>query len=93
MRIRTLLTAFLTLGLAHVSVALAQAPTISDAECQSLRVRLTEHARLSEGVRKAVASQAAAAPAVAPAANNPPATPSQVLPGLTAGASLVLPSQ
>ncbi len=73
MRIRTVVTALVTVGLAHGSVALAQAPTISDAECQSLRARLTEHARLSEGVRKAVATQAAAAPAVAAPA--PSATP------------------
>ena len=46
MRTRTLFTVFLTLGFAHVSVALAQAPSISDAECQSLRLRLAEHARL-----------------------------------------------
>lgn len=61
----------LTLGLAQGGPALAQAPNISDAECQSLRLRLGEHARLSEGVRKAVATQAATAPA-APT----PATPS-----------------
>ncbi len=62
----------LTLGLAQGGPALAQAPTISDADCQSLRLRLGEHARLSDGVRKAVATQAAAAPAAAPA----PAAPS-----------------
>ncbi len=60
----------LTLGLAQGGPALAQAPGISDADCQSLRLRLGEHARLSEGVRKAVATQAATAPA-APT----PATP------------------
>lgn len=62
----------LTLGLAQGGPALAQAPTISDADCQSLRLRLGEHARLSEGVRKAVPTQAAAAPAAAPT----PAAPS-----------------
>jgi hypothetical protein len=46
------------------SPALAQA-TISDTECQSLRQRLAEHARLSEGVRRAVAAQAGTAPAAA----------------------------
>jgi hypothetical protein len=54
----------LTLGLAPGGPALAQAPNISDGDCQSLRQRLGEHARLSDGVRKAVAAQAAAAPAV-----------------------------
>jgi len=53
---------------------LAQAPNISDADCQSLRLRLGEHARLSDGVRKAVAAQAAAAPAVStPAPSAAPA--------------------
>jgi hypothetical protein len=64
----------LALGVAHVGPALAQSPSISDAECQSLRQRLGEHARLSDGVRKAVATQAAAAPAAAtPAAPSAPA--------------------
>jgi hypothetical protein len=63
----------LTLGMAQVGSALAQGPSISDAECQSLRLRLGEHARLSEGVRKAVAAQAAAMPAGATPA--PPAAP------------------
>jgi hypothetical protein len=75
MRTRTLFTVFLTLGFAHVGVALAQAPSISDAECQSLRLRLAEHARLSDGVRKAVAAQATAAPAVATPTPTPSATP------------------
>jgi hypothetical protein len=63
----------LTLGLAHGGPALAQAPSISDADCQSLRLRLGEHARLSDGVRKVVATQAASAPAAATPAT--PATP------------------
>lgn len=64
----------LTLGVAHVGPALAQAPSLSDTECQSLRQRLGEHARLSEGVRKAVATQAAAAPADStPAPSSAPA--------------------
>jgi hypothetical protein len=71
----TTLVMVLALGLAAGSPALAQAP-ISDAECQSLRLRLSEHARLSDGVRKAVAAQAAAAPAVAtaPTPSSAPAT-------------------
>jgi len=64
MRVRTVLMA-LTLGVAYASPALAQGPNISDAECQSLRQRLGEHAQLSDGVRKAVAAQAVAAPAAA----------------------------
>jgi hypothetical protein len=63
MRVGTVLLA-VALGLTQVGPALAQAP-ISDADCQRLRQRLAEHAQLSDGVRKAVATQAAAAPAVA----------------------------
>jgi hypothetical protein len=64
----------LTLGVAQVGSALAQGPSISDAECQSLRQRLGEHARLSEGVRKAVSAQAAAVPAAStPAPSAAPA--------------------
>ena len=72
MRATTTVLMVLTLGLAQGGPALAQAPTISDADCQTLRLRLGEHARLSDGVRKAVTTQAAAAPAAAPT----PATPS-----------------
>jgi hypothetical protein len=54
---------------------MAQGTTISDAECQRLRQRLAEHAQLSEGVRRAVTAQAAAAPvAPAPAPTSPAAT-------------------
>jgi len=62
MRVGTVLVV-LALGVAHGGPVLAQGPSVSDAECQSLRQRLSEHARLSDGVRKAVATQAAAAPA------------------------------
>lgn len=55
----------LTLVVAPSGPALAQTPTVSDPECQSLRQRLAEHAQLSEGVRKAVAAQAGTAPAAA----------------------------
>jgi len=81
MRASKLLTALFTLGacLAQGGPALAQGASISDAECQSLRQRLAEHARLSDGVRRAVAAQAAAAPAaaapVAPAVAAPSAPP------------------
>ncbi len=66
MRTCMALTTVLTLGawLIQGSPALAQA-TISDAECQSLRQTLAEHAKLSEGVRRAVAAQAGTAPAAA----------------------------
>ena len=72
MRGRVLSTTALALGacLIQISPALAQGSSISDAECQSLRQRLAEHARLSEGVRRAVTAQAGAAPA-APAAATP----------------------
>jgi hypothetical protein len=72
MRTTTVLM-ILTLGLAQGGPALAQAPTISDADCQSLRLRLGEHARLSDGVRKAVATQVASAPAATPATPSTPA--------------------
>lgn len=76
MRAFRLLTALLTVGacLSQGAPALAQGSTISDAECQNLRQRLAEHARLSDGVRRAVAAQAAAAPA-APAVAAPTSPP------------------
>jgi hypothetical protein len=76
MRSRALLTAVLTIGacLAQTGPAVAQTAGISDAECQSLRQRLTEHARLSESVRRAVAAQAATMPA-ATAAVTPTVSP------------------
>jgi hypothetical protein len=65
MRAHIVLRTALTLGacLSQASPVLAQAAAISDAECQGLRQRLAEHARLSEGVRRAVTTQAGAAPA------------------------------
>ncbi|HXD98826.1 MAG TPA: hypothetical protein VN646_19905 [Candidatus Acidoferrum sp.] len=65
MRAHTVLRTALTLGacLIQASPVLAQGTTVSDAECQGLRQRLAEHARLSEGVRRAVTAQAGAAPA------------------------------
>jgi hypothetical protein len=60
------------------SPVLAQGPTLSNAECQNLRQKLAEHARLSEGVRRAVAAQAGAAPA-APAAAAPSAGRAETL--------------
>jgi hypothetical protein len=65
MRSLTVLRTVLTLGVCAIQAGpvLAQGTTISDAECQGLRQRLAEHARLSEGVRRAVTAQAGAAPA------------------------------
>jgi len=77
MRMFTALTTALTLGacLMQASPAPAQTTTISDAECQTMRQRLAEHARLSEGVRRAVTAQASATPAVAtPTPATPPMT-------------------
>jgi hypothetical protein len=54
---------------------LAQPRVVSDAECQSLRDRLAGHAKLSDGVRRAVAAQAASAPATPPAAAPTPVSP------------------
>lgn len=79
MRTATALTAMLVLG---VCVSLARPAvaqtTISDADCQAMRQRLSEHARLSEGVRRAVTALANAAPpapgAPAPAASAPAPT-------------------
>lgn len=54
--------------------ALAQTRTISDTECKTLRERLAEHARLSDGVRRTLTAQAARYPAP-PAPPAPAATP------------------
>jgi hypothetical protein len=75
-----MLAVALTVGLAGslASPAAAQtAATPREAECQSLRQRLAEHARLSEGVRRAVAAQAAGSLPVSggAAASAPPAAP------------------
>jgi hypothetical protein len=87
MRVLKLFTALFTLGacLVQGGPALGQGATISDAECQGLRQRLAEHARLSDGVRRAVAAQAAASPAVpVPAA---PAAPQVAAPSAPPAAS------
>jgi hypothetical protein len=75
MRTCTALATALTLGacLIQAGPALAQA-TISDAECQNLRQRLAEHARLSEGVRRAVMAQAGAPTATTPKPSAPAVT-------------------
>jgi hypothetical protein len=74
MRTQVLLTTTLALGmwLFPSPPAVAQGRVVSDAECQNLRQRLADHARLSNGVQRFVAAQAAA---TAPAASGPqPAT-------------------
>jgi hypothetical protein len=68
------LTAF-TSGLL-ASPALAQpARTVTEAECQALRTRAAEHAKVSEGVRRLLAglAPAPAVPAATPAPAPPPA--------------------
>jgi len=49
---------------------------LTDAECQGLRDRLAEHAKLSDGVRLAVAGRAAASPAPTTPAPAPAPVPS-----------------
>ena len=75
MRLSALLIAAVALGayLAPFNPALAQG--VSDAECQRLRQRLTEHAKLSDGVRRAVATQTGAAPAVSSGTTPGPVPP------------------
>ena len=71
-----MMTAFLIgAGLAQGGPVLAQPRSISDAECQSLRQRLSEHARLSDGVRRSVGAQAGGSgtSATAPTPGPPPA--------------------
>jgi hypothetical protein len=62
-----LIGAWLALG----GSALAQPRSISDAECQSLRQRLSEHAGLSDGVRRSVGAQTAAGSGAAASAPTP----------------------
>ena len=78
MQASTLETAVLMFGacLARGTPALAQSSGISDADCQSPRQRLAEHARMSEGVRRAVAAQEGAGPAAS--ASPTPAAPSAI---------------
>jgi hypothetical protein len=60
------LIAGLVAGLMQAVPAAAQPRPLTDAECQSLRARLAEHAKLSDGVRRTVATRAAASPAPPP---------------------------
>jgi hypothetical protein len=50
-----------------------QTRTVTEAECQALRTRVADHARVSEGVRRLVAGLAPAPAATAPAAPPAPA--------------------
>jgi hypothetical protein len=59
-------------GLAQAPQARPQPPT--PAECQALRERLVEHAKLSEGVRRALATQAARYPGLPTARPAAPAS-------------------
>jgi hypothetical protein len=70
-----MMTAFLIgAWLAQGAPGLAQPRSISEAECQSLRQRLSEHARLSDGVRRSVGAPAAGSgtSATAPTPAPPP---------------------
>lgn len=82
MRAQTLLRTALLLGawLGQSGDALAQARVISDTECQSLRQRLADHARLSDGVRRVLAGQVAAAPGALPAGPSPAVPPGRAEP-------------
>lgn len=74
MRLHGLLSTGLALGALLIpGGVLAQTSSLSDADCQVMRQKLGEHARLSEGVRRAVAAQAGAS-TPAPAVTPPPAT-------------------
>ncbi len=56
----------------------AQTATVTDTECERLRERLAEHARVSDGVRRALGIQMTAAPA-APAAGVATASKSETI--------------
>jgi hypothetical protein len=77
MRARTVVIAVCLIGasLGQGGPALAQTPTISDAACQSLRERLSNHAQLSEGVRRSMGIKAPTVPATSVATAPTPAPP------------------
>lgn len=74
------LIAGLIAGLLQAVSAAAQPRPLTDAECQGLRARLAEHAKLSDGVRRAVATRAAASPAPPPPSPAAASTPAPVPP-------------
>jgi hypothetical protein len=57
--------------LTQAGPTVAQPRSISDTECQSLRQRLSEHARLSDGVRRSVGAQTATGSGTSAAAPTP----------------------
>jgi len=77
MRARTVIIAVFLIGasLGQGGPALAQTGAISDAACQSLRERLSNHAQLSEGVRRSMGIKAPTVPATSVATAPTPAPP------------------
>jgi len=65
-------------GLLQAVPAPGQPRSLTDAECQNLRARLSAHAELSAGVRRAVAARAAASPAPPPPSPAVAAAPAPV---------------
>lgn len=78
MQARGRLAAVLTIGACLVTSGPAQGQSsrILDADCAALRERLAAHARLSEGVRRAVTTRVAAMPAASGGAAATAAAPS-----------------
>jgi len=76
MRGRTAIITLILIGasLGQGGTGLAQTRAISDAECQALRERLSNHAQLSEGVRRWVGIKATTAPATS-VVTAPPSAP------------------
>ena len=72
-RLATLLIGLL-LGVSPLASSPALAQSTSP-DCEALRQRLAEHARLSDGVRQALRAQVGAAPAPAPPTTSAPAPP------------------
>lgn len=62
-------------SLAASTDALAQTRTLTEAECRAVRERLAEHARLSDGVRRDLASRTRALPVTQPPVWGASATP------------------
>jgi hypothetical protein len=74
--ISALVVGLTALGALPAGAQTAAPRTLSDAECQALRDRVADHARLSEAVRRAVATRVAANPAPVPPPAAPPPTAS-----------------
>ncbi|MBI4638570.1 MAG: hypothetical protein HY727_19710 [Candidatus Rokubacteria bacterium] len=71
---RSLVAIVLGASLLHPGLALAQPRALTESECQGLRQWLAAHAKVSDGVRRSVATLAAASPAPPPAAAPAPKT-------------------